>query len=132
MKTAFWAILCGKNLLNRESAIFSNIFERTGSCNIWIAPLVVSIDECKAIHLKQPTECLFFGNRNFSVKFYCTSLDGFDYYITAWYFIQSYKSGRDFRVGFGPGSDLKLTKISGLNRAWDVLFVLGAQYNQNN
>ena len=35
--------------------------------------------------------------------------------------------------GSGSGSGLKLTKISGLIRAWDVLFVLGAQkYNQNN
>ena len=34
---------------------------------------------------------------------------------------------------FGSGSGLKLTKISGLFRAWDVLFVLGAQkYNQIN
>ena len=34
---------------------------------------------------------------------------------------------------FGSGSGLKLTKLSGLNRAWDVLFVSGAQkYNQNN
>ena len=33
----------------------------------------------------------------------------------------------------GSGSGLNLTKISGLIRAWDVLFVLGAQkYNQNN
>ena len=45
---------------------------------------------------------------------------------------QSCKSGRAFRVGFGPGSGLKLIKILGLNRAWDVLFVLGAQkYHQN-
>ena len=29
---------------------------------------------------------------------------------------------------FGSGSGLKLTKISGLIRALDVLFVLGAQY----
>ena len=28
---------------------------------------------------------------------------------------------------FGSGSGLKLAKILGLNRAWDVLFVLGAQ-----
>ena len=42
---------------------------------------------------------------------------------------QRCKSGRDFRVGFGP----KVDKISGLIRAWDVLFVKGAQkYNQNN
>ena len=42
---------------------------------------------------------------------------------------QSWKSGRLF----GSGSGLKLTKISGLIRAWDVLFALGAQkYNQNN
>ena len=42
---------------------------------------------------------------------------------------QSCKSGRYFRVGFGPKGD----KISGLIRAWDVLFVLGAQkYNKNN
>ena len=42
---------------------------------------------------------------------------------------QSYKSGRAFRVGFGP----KVDKNSRLIRAWDVLFVLGAQkYNQNN
>ena len=34
---------------------------------------------------------------------------------------------------FGSGSGLKLTKILGLIRAWDVLFVLGAQKcNQNN
>ena len=34
---------------------------------------------------------------------------------------------------FGSGSGLKLTKISGLIRAWDLLFVLGAQkYNQDN
>ena len=34
---------------------------------------------------------------------------------------------------FGPGSGLKLTKISGLIRAEEVLFVFGAQkYNQNN
>ena len=34
---------------------------------------------------------------------------------------------------FGSGSGLKLTKTSGLFRAWDMLFVLGAQkYNQNN
>ena len=34
---------------------------------------------------------------------------------------------------FGSGSGLKLTKISGLIRAQDVLFVLSAQkYNQNN
>ena len=46
---------------------------------------------------------------------------------------QSCKSGRAFRVGFGPGSGPKLTKTSGLIRAWDVLFVLSAQkYNQNN
>ena len=59
---------------------------------------------------------------------------------------QSSKSGLDFRVGsgfwpgsgrvqagFGPGSGLKLTKTSGLIRAWDILFVLGAQkHNQNN
>ena len=33
---------------------------------------------------------------------------------------------------FGLGSGLKLTKISSLMRAWDVLFVLGVQkYNQN-
>ena len=38
---------------------------------------------------------------------------------------QSCKSGRAFQIrfGFGLGSGLKLTKISGLNRAWDVLFV---------
>ena len=42
---------------------------------------------------------------------------------------QSCKSGRAFRVGFGP----KLTKILGLIRAWEVLLVLGVQkYNQNN
>ena len=42
---------------------------------------------------------------------------------------QSCKSGRLFESGLG----LKLTKISSLIRAWDVLFVLGAQkYNQNN
>ena len=42
---------------------------------------------------------------------------------------QSYKSGRASRVGFGfgPGSGPKLTKISGLIRALDVLFVFGAQ-----
>ena len=41
---------------------------------------------------------------------------------------QSCKSGR----AFGSGSGLKLSKISGLIRAWDVLFVLGVQkYNQN-
>ena len=46
---------------------------------------------------------------------------------------QSCKSSRAFRVGFGPGSGLKLTKILDLNRAWDELFVLGAQiYNQDN
>ena len=46
---------------------------------------------------------------------------------------QSCKSGRAFRVGFGPGSDVKLTKFSGLIRAWDVRFILGEQkYNQNN
>ena len=34
---------------------------------------------------------------------------------------------------FGSGSGLKLTKILGLIRAWDVLFIFGAQkYNQNN
>ena len=45
---------------------------------------------------------------------------------------QSCKSGRAFRVKFGPGSGLNLTKILGLNRAWDLLFVLSAQkYNQN-
>ena len=39
------------------------------------------------------------------------------------------KSGGTLRVGFGP----KIDKISGLIRAWDVVFVLGAQkYNQNN
>ena len=33
---------------------------------------------------------------------------------------------------FGSGSGLNLTKISGLIRAWDVLFVLDAQkHNQN-
>ena len=31
--------------------------------------------------------------------------------------LQSCKSGRAFRFGFGPGSGLKLTKISGLIRA---------------
>ena len=42
--------------------------------------------------------------------------------------VQSCKSGRTFRVGFGP----KVDKIAGLIRACDVLFVLGAQkYNQN-
>ena len=46
---------------------------------------------------------------------------------------RSCESGRAFRVGFGPGSGLKLTKISGLNWTWDVLFVSRAQkYNQNN
>ena len=46
--------------------------------------------------------------------------------------VQSCKSDRAFRVGFGfgPGSGLKLTKLSGLDRAWDVLFDLDAQkYN---
>ena len=34
---------------------------------------------------------------------------------------------------FGSGSGLKMTQISGLIRAWDVLFVSGAQkYTQNN
>ena len=45
-----------------------------------------------------------------------------------------YTSGQDFRVGFGfrPHSGLKLTKILGLIRSRDVLFVLGAKkYNQN-
>ena len=47
--------------------------------------------------------------------------------------VQSCKPGRDFWVGFGPGLGLKLTKISGLIRAWDVLFISGAQkYTQNN
>ena len=58
-----------------------------------------------------------------------------DYLIDPYSSSQSCKSGRVFRVGFGfgPGSGLKLTKISGLIRAWDVLFVLSAQkYNQNN
>ena len=42
---------------------------------------------------------------------------------------QSCKSGRAFLIGFGP----EVEKISGLIRAWDALFVLGAQkYNQNN
>ena len=46
---------------------------------------------------------------------------------------QSCQSGRAFRVGFGPGLGLKLTKISGLIRAWEVHFALRAQkYNQNN
>ena len=46
---------------------------------------------------------------------------------------QSCKSGRVFGVEFGLGSALKLTKISSLIRAWDVLFVVSAQkYNQNN
>ena len=45
---------------------------------------------------------------------------------------RSCKSGRAFRVGFGPGMGLKLTKISGLIRAWDVLFVLGVQRNNQN
>ena len=45
---------------------------------------------------------------------------------------QSCKSGRAFRVGFGPGSGLKLTKMSGLIRAWDELFVLGVQKNNQN
>ena len=40
---------------------------------------------------------------------------------------QSCKSGRAFRVGFELVSGLKLTKISGLSRAWHVLFVLSAQ-----
>ena len=35
-----------------------------------------------------------------------------------------------FRAGYGPKID---KKISGLIRAWDILFVLGAQkYDQNN
>ena len=43
--------------------------------------------------------------------------------------VQSCKSGRAFRVGFG----LKVDKILGIIRARDGLFVLGAQkYNQNN
>ena len=44
---------------------------------------------------------------------------------------QSCKSDRAFRVGFrfGPGSSLKLTKISGLILAWAVLFVLDVQKN---
>ena len=42
---------------------------------------------------------------------------------------RSCKSGRAFRVGFGP----KVDKNLGLTRAWDVLFVLGVQkYNKNN
>ena len=37
------------------------------------------------------------------------------------------------RAGFGSGSGLKLTKISDLILASDILFVLSAQkYNQNN
>ena len=44
-------------------------------------------------------------------------------------FDQELQVGPAFRVRFGP----KVDKISGLIRAWDVLFVLGAQkYNQNN
>ena len=59
------------------------------------------------------------------------------FYIMKRYWLyteQSCKSGRAFQVGFRSGSGLKLTKISCLFRAWDVLlFVLGAQkYNQNN
>ena len=47
--------------------------------------------------------------------------------VVRWH--QSYKSGRAFRVWFGP----KVDKISGLIRAWDVLLVLDAQtYHQNN
>ena len=42
---------------------------------------------------------------------------------------QSCMSAWAFRAGFGA----KVDKISGLIRAWEVLFVLGAQkYNQNN
>ena len=42
---------------------------------------------------------------------------------------QSCKSGRAFRIGFGP----KVDKNFGLIRAWDVLFVLGEhKYNWNN
>ena len=42
---------------------------------------------------------------------------------------RSYKSSQAFRVAFAPQVD----KIVGLIRAWDVLFVLGAQkYDQNN
>ena len=40
---------------------------------------------------------------------------------------------RVWLLGPSSGSGQKLKKISGLIRAWDVLFVLGAQkYNQNN
>ena len=42
---------------------------------------------------------------------------------------------RVFRVGFQirAGFGSKIDKTSGIIRAWDVLFVLGAQnYNQNN
>ena len=46
--------------------------------------------------------------------------------------IQARVVSRAFRVGFGPGSGLKLTKISGLIRAWDVHFVLGVQKNNQN
>ena len=48
--------------------------------------------------------------------------------------MQSCKSGRAFRVGFGfgPGSGLQLIKTSGLNRARDVLFVVGTQNSNQN
>ena len=48
--------------------------------------------------------------------------------------MQSCKSGRAFRVGFGfgPGSGLQLIKTSGLNRARDVVIVLGAQNSNQN
>ena len=49
--------------------------------------------------------------------------------FTNWHRVVS----RAFRVGFGPGSGLKLTTISGLIRTRDVLFLFGTQnYNQNN
>ena len=68
-------------------------------------------------------------------SFYTVTIDVLFYekYLAVSSFAQSCKSGRAFRVGFGPGSGLKLTKISGFIRASDVLFVLDAQkYNQSN
>ena len=55
------------------------------------------------------------------------------YYCYLDYRNQSCKSGRAFRLGLGLGLGLKLTKNSGVIRAWDAHFVLDAQkYTQNN
>ena len=112
--------------------------------------ILVAKTGCKFIHAGKDWE------QNFVIELFCVVIEWCKWRLQALEadqtskqcFTQPYGKQRNLRAEraksvstkvvsraglFGSGSGPKLTKMSSLIRAWDVLFVLGAQkYNQNN